>query len=142
MAVDKGCASKIAALPQGRFCGLRRETTFSSLRARWMPKTVVQCKFMSSRQQPPRNFVLVVFPNCGEMKVLELAEATVSSLRARRASKTVVKCKFSRLPTQPSRHFVLVGRSKRTVLQCKLSLSSRNPFVVLCSSNVQNCDEI
>ena len=76
------------------------------------------------------------------MKILELAEATVSSLRACRASKTVVKCKFSRLPTQPSRHFVLVGRSKRTVLQCKFSVSSRNPFVLLRSSDVQNCDEM
>ena len=50
------------------------------------------------------------------MQIFHVAEATLSSLRARRTPKTVVKCKFS--------------------------VRSRNPLVISCSSDVQNCGEM
>ena len=49
-------------------------------------------------------------------KLLELAEATLNAKSDRRTPETVVKCKFSG--------------------------SSRNPFVTSCSSDVQNCGEM
>ena len=50
------------------------------------------------------------------MQILELAEAILNAKSDRRTPETVVNCKFS-------------GRS-------------RNPFVISCSSDVQNCGEM
>ena len=65
---------------------------------------------------PSRHFVLIGRPKLWWNASFWDRRATLSSFRAHRTSKTVVKCEFLRSP--------------------------RNPLVVSCSSDVQNCGEM
>ena len=103
-------------------------------------QNVVKCEVCTSAKQPSRHFVVVGRPKLWWNASFEVVRATLSSFRAHRTSKTVVKRKFWSGPRNP--FVVSCSSDVQNCGETQIWLRPRNPLVTSCWSDVRNCGKM